>query len=83
MTYQCWDIAETDAFDDEVLFAGYRAGAAGDPEPSWPGNSSQAYVHGWHTGAADAGRIPIPDWMRVLAAMFIKRQKEKKHGSVS
>lgn len=74
--YQCWDLRETEAFDEAELFEGNRDGRRGEPEPAYPGNRSAAYHHGWWCGARDAHRFTQDEvpWLRELARQYLKKE---------
>lgn len=53
---------------DEVA-SGYQHGAAGEPEPV-ANCFSRAFWHGWRTGAANAGHLPLDQHHTALSASF-------------
>jgi hypothetical protein len=62
-------LSDLDAQNDDDIYAGYRAGRAGMPEPG--SDKSRAYWHGWRNGMADSGRMPIDESMRALAHAYV------------
>lgn len=75
--YECWSLEEADKLNQDEVQLGYRDARAGEPKPEWPGNRTNAYVHGWHAGARDAGRMKPGEapWLRELARQYIAKQK--------
>lgn len=72
VAYECWSLDAVPSNDGELI-EGYHDGRAGDPEPGL--NRDPAYRHGWYAGAADAGHIPTPEWLRCLARQMIHRAR--------
>lgn len=76
-------LEELDQLDPDEMYAGYRDGRDGEPEPG--GNRSRAFWHGWRNGAVDGGHRAKDEAQAALAAIVHREMlgSRRKHGEAS
>ena len=76
MTYEpVSTLEDLDSLDQDEIVRGYTECRKGDPEPG--ANSNRSYWHGWTTRACDNGERQITPEHRLLAAAWLKRERER------
>jgi ribosome modulation factor len=55
--------------DPDEVARGYQCGASGEPEPI-ASYYSRSFWHGWRTGAADGGHVPLDQHHTALSVAY-------------
>jgi hypothetical protein len=64
-------VKDLESLDDDEIFAGFRAGLQGAPEPH--DSHTRSYWHGWRNGAVEGGFMRTDDAQRALTADIQRR----------